>query len=436
MKKRFFALFLAVLLMMTWMLPVSADEGKIYIIDEMDVVTDYVTELNERASVLSDTYGINVMLLMTNTTNGADTPGYAEEAYKASFGDADGIMLIWNYEETEWYIYKQGKCEELFSEADDDELWQAFANNEYYDECVAAYLNKAEEMLEEKIGPALESESQEIMESFAVIENTVADNTVIPVQTEQKAEHQSIPEERLLPRLVDRVELLTDREESELLSKLDEISERQKMDVVVVTVDGLEGKTAMAYADDFYDYNGYGYGDSRDGILLLISMEERDWRISTCGYGITVFTDAGQEYISDKFLPYLSDGDYSEAFTKYADLCDAFITQAREDKPYDVGNLPKEKLSPLWIFVDLLIGLVIAVIIGFIKKGSLTSVKMQYAAQDYIVDNGIVLTHSSDRFVNTIVTTRKIEKDDDSDGGSSTHVSSSGTTHGGSGGKF
>ena len=75
----------------------------------------------------------------------------------------------------------------------------------------------------------------------------------------------------------------------------------------------------MAYADDFYDYNGYGYGDSRDGILLLISMEERDWRISTCGYGITVFTDAGQEYISDKFLPYLSDGDYSEAFTKYAD---------------------------------------------------------------------------------------------------------------------
>ena len=239
MKKRFFALFLAVLLMMTWMLPVSADEGKIYIIDEMDVVTDYVTELNERASVLSDTYGINVTLLMTNTTNGADTPGYAEEAYKASFGDADGIMLIWNYEETEWYIYNQGKCEELFSEADDDELWQAFANNEYYDECVAAYLNKAEEMLEEKIGPALESESQEIMESFAVIENTVADNTVIPVQTEQKEEHQSIPEKRLLPRLVDRGELLTDREESELLSKLDEISERQKMDVVVVTVDGL-----------------------------------------------------------------------------------------------------------------------------------------------------------------------------------------------------
>ena len=147
MKKRFFALFLAVLLMMTWMLPVSADEGKNYIIDEMDVVTDYATELNERASALSDTYGINVTLLMTNTTNGDGSPYYAEESYRASFGDADGIMLIWSYEEAEWYIYKQGKGEELFSEADDDELWQAFANNEYYDECFDAYLNKAEEML-------------------------------------------------------------------------------------------------------------------------------------------------------------------------------------------------------------------------------------------------------------------------------------------------
>ena len=81
MKKRFFALFLAVLLMMTWMLPVSADEGKNYIIDEMDVVTDYATELNERASALSDTYGINVTLLMTNTTNGDGSPYYAEESW-------------------------------------------------------------------------------------------------------------------------------------------------------------------------------------------------------------------------------------------------------------------------------------------------------------------------------------------------------------------
>ena len=59
-----------------------------------------------------------------------------------------------------------------------------------------------------------------------------------------------------LPRLVDDADLLTNSEESELLDLLDEISERQKVDVVVVTVDSLEGKSPMAFADDFYDYNG------------------------------------------------------------------------------------------------------------------------------------------------------------------------------------
>ena len=95
-------------------------------------------------------------------------------------------------------------------------------------------------------------------------------------------------------RVVDMADLLSDSEESSLLFKLDEISERQQFDVVVVTVGSLDGKTPTAYADDFYDYNGYGFGAEYDGVLLLVSMEERDWRISTCGYGITALTDAGQ----------------------------------------------------------------------------------------------------------------------------------------------
>ena len=47
------------------------------------------------------------------------------------------------------------------------------------------------------------------------------------------------------PRLVDDADLLTSSEESELLSLLNEISERQKMDIVVVTVDSLGGILRM-----------------------------------------------------------------------------------------------------------------------------------------------------------------------------------------------
>ena len=56
-----------------------------------------------------------------------------------------------------------------------------------------------------------------------------------------------------LPRLVDGASLLSPEEAEELLGKLDGISERQQMDIVVVTVNTLDGKTPQAYADDFFD---------------------------------------------------------------------------------------------------------------------------------------------------------------------------------------
>lgn len=248
-----------------------------------------------------------------------------------------------------------------------------------------------------------------------------------------------IPAERLLPRLVDQAELLTAEEETELLVKLDEISERQLLDVAVVTVNSLEGKTATEYADDTYDYNRYGYGEARDGILLLISMEERDWAMTTCGAGITAFTDAGQEYMQEQFMPSLSSGNYNDAFLKYAKLCDDFITQAKTGEPYDAGNLPKGTVSPFWIFGDLVIGCLIALGMAKRKKKRLKTVRRKAEAQDYAVAGTLRMSGSWDRMINRRVTTRAVARDSDDDsrsGGSTTHVSSSGTTHGGSSGKF
>ena len=77
-----------------------------------------------------------------------------------------------------------------------------------------------------------------------------------------------IPEERQKPLLVDEAGLLTEEESSELLNKLEDISQRYENEVGIVTVNSLEGKTAEAYADDYYDYNGYGYGEkSGDGFV-------------------------------------------------------------------------------------------------------------------------------------------------------------------------
>ena len=60
------------------------------------------------------------------------------------------------------------------------------------------------------------------------------------------------------------------------------------------------------------------------------------------------FTDAGQEYMTDNFGSYLSDGEYYDGFMKFADLCEEFIIQAQSGEPYDVENLPEETIPFLY----------------------------------------------------------------------------------------
>ena len=238
------------------------------------------------------------------------------------------------------------------------------------------------------------------------------------------------------PRLVDDADILSTDEEKELKSQLDEISERQQVDVAIVTVESLEGKTSEAFADDYFDYNGYGMGSKDDGIIFIISMGEREWAISTHEFAITAFTDAGQEYITDMVVPYLSEGSYYEAFDWFAYLCDDYVTQAKTGEPYDVGNMPDDvDLGVIGViilaFPCFLIAAVIAFILKAIKKSSLKSVMMRNDASDY--RGKLQILESYENYSHRDIRREKIESDN---GGSSTHSSSSGRTHGGSSGSF
>ena len=241
-------------------------------------------------------------------------------------------------------------------------------------------------------------------------------------------------------RLKDEAGLLSDDEADSLLAQLDEISERQNCDVIVVTVASLDGKTAESYADDYFDFNGYGLGQDRDGILLLLSMEDRDWAISTHGFAITAFTDAGQSYMTDHFLSYISDGEYAQGFQKYAELCDQFLTQAKEGEPYDTDNLPKGSVAFVWLPIDIVIGCIIAFFRAQGKKKRLKTVRKKVSARDYIVQGSLKARTNREILLNSVVSSSDISSSDngssDSGGGSSTHTSSSGETHGGSSGKF
>ena len=393
MKKIIFSIIITIILCSALTVSTFAESDNEYIFGVDDYITsDEIININKKAEKIHKNYGIEPYLAVTDNTEEKDTISYAEDKYKDVASGNDGLILTITNDE--WYIYTSGKATSIFSDSDIDKMWDAFENAPTDYKSIESYYNEILSQLNNK--------------------DSIKDG------------------ERL--RIVDSAHLLTESEKETLLSKLNEISEKQQFDVIIVTTDSLNGKTAEAYADDFYDYNGYGIGYNKDGALLLISMENRDWHVSTCGYGITAITDAGLNYISDKFLPDLKKGNYYSAFDIYATLCDEFVTQAKIDKPYDNGNLPKKSISLFWIPGSLLIGAVIAFIPLLIMKSRLKTVRSQASANNYVCKDSLNISESRDMFLYSHID--KKEKPKNNNGGSDTHVSSSGSTHGGNGGKF
>lgn len=253
-----------------------------------------------------------------------------------------------------------------------------------------------------------------------------------------------IPETRQKPRLVDDADILTQDEEEKLLQKLDRISENNQVDVVVVTIKSLGSRSPREYADDYYDYNGFGFGPNKDGFVLLLAMDSRDRWFSGKGFGIEIYTDYGQQDMWDKVTPLLSSGDYYEAFNTYADLSLEFIQYAKNGTPFDVATAKKLRPKsafppPIWICIAIGGGAIIALIYCMLQKGQLTSVTMQHGARDYFREGSFKLTGGRDTFLYKSVSKTYIPPSDSSGrsgGGTSTHSSSSGSFHSGSGGKF
>lgn len=250
-----------------------------------------------------------------------------------------------------------------------------------------------------------------------------------------------VPSTRQKERLLDNADLLSEYQETELLENLNSISNKWQCNVIILTVDSHNGPI-QEYADDYYYFNGFGADYNDNGILFMLSMEDREWAINTSGDAIYAVTDYGQEYMVDRMLPYLKDGDYDLAFDEYINVCDYFLDLYSQGTPYDVGFKPQKTSADItkYAIFAVIIGLVLAIIPLFIMAAELTPVKSATNAAAYESEKGINLRVKEDRFVRK--TLSKTAKPQDSDskggsgGGSSVFTSSSGHSHGGSHGHF
>ena len=239
--------------------------------------------------------------------------------------------------------------------------------------------------------------------------------------------------------VVDNADLLTQTEENELSEKLQDISDELQFDVVVVTTNSTGSKTATEYADDYFDYNGYGRGSNNDGALFLVDMGDRKWAISTSGYGIEAIVDSALDDMEEEIVPYLKSGDYDGAFNEFADLTYDIVNDAKNGKSYSnstISTTKNHKNIGTNLIVAFSIGAGISLIIILVYRSKLKPVKFQKEAKEYIVPGSFNLRRSDDVFLYFNITKVPIPKNNDSDDSGSFHSSSSGSSHGGSSGSF
>lgn len=254
------------------------------------------------------------------------------------------------------------------------------------------------------------------------------------------------------PWVVDNAGLLDSGEISELNRQIQNLRSELELEIVIVTTYGTGGKGVQAYADDFYDQNGYGYGSNNTGILLLLDMDSREWYMSTCGDAIYIFTDYGLEQLGEEILPWLSDGEYYRAFLAWLSGLSPYVKAYRNGSPID-GYVPPDAYdSPygdeIYHYEDhvgirvrpfpvaLVIGLIAALVTILVMRAKMNTAKLQSGAVDYLKKGSFHLRRRSDMFLYSRVTKTARPKESSGGGGSSVHRSSGGVSHGGRGGKF
>ena len=391
MKIKVFALLTVIVLCLSMVLPVSAADTHIY--DPTNTLTD-ISTLESYAQKIEDKYGYSVLFSIVDNVGTEGTYAYCEDLYIANANEKNGIALTYNYGENKYSFYCAGEAEKLFPvDVQSDTLWYAYAYAETSYDGVYAYLVAVETILSKSV------------------------NTSAPVETtgsQNEPTTEFVPVERTLSLVVDNADVLTPEEEANLLAKVEALGTANDMEIGVITVDSYDGKDPQAFADDFYDYNGYGYGENDDGLIVVFNTGEGDGNrniaISTHGTAIKLVSDNDIALIIETMINPIKNGDFVGAFDKFVEECE---------------NALETSIPVYFIFVAIVIGFVVSYFIVKIQASKLNAVKQKVDAADYV--GNVILTGEFNTFMYKDVKCTPKPKNDSS----STHTSSSGRTHGG-----
>jgi len=236
-----------------------------------------------------------------------------------------------------------------------------------------------------------------------------------------------------LSRLVDDVGLIKESDAARLEKLLDTISLTYNFDLVILTVrDTKEEKDAdddsepkdiepMDYSAAFFNDNGYGLGNDRDGCLFLLVAERGVIWFSASGRGLKILTPTATKRLEKDVIKSLENWDFYNAFVAYANGWEEFLILDAKGGRYNILY----RFNAVFILGAWLISLIIGfIIVGIWKKGMRTAIPKKQQAATCIVSGSLSFAVQQDQFIYSTVT--KTDSDSESDFDGDTQTDSSG----------
>ena len=219
----------------------------------------------------------------------------------------------------------------------------------------------------------------------------------------------------------DDADLLTVQEEAALSGRLSGLSNTYNAQIVVATIPSAQGNDVDLILEYLYDTAGFGYGEDLDGVLLLICMDPREYRILSNGYCAAAIDPADIDAIGSVIVDDLSDGNYAEAFDTFAEKCEYYLDGHLNGFSFNFG---------MNLMIALMVGLVAGLITAKSLKGQLKTVHKKNEAKSYIEAGSMNLQTQNDVFLYRDV--RRTPKPKES----TTRSSSGGSSRSTGGGSF
>ncbi len=257
----------------------------------------------------------------------------------------------------------------------------------------------------------------------------------------------------------DSANLFTDEEVDYISTSADDFASLNDFSVAVVTTDDAMGKSAMEYADDYYDNLIFDNGWSENGMCFLIDMDNREIYVSCAGLCVDEYSDYELDSIIDRGYDCVVNEEYFKCIISMIDEANFLMSGGNSDDfvetgiywtdtvgeeiyydEYYDGSSVKNKFEISHVFIYIVVGLVAGAITVFIiySQYKNTGKGDEFNAEDISLE----LTASNDNIISKNVITTKIPKNNNhrSDrgggGGVSVHRSSGGVRHSGAGRKF